>query len=210
MPWFRVAEVLLPFAWQKDCVISDEVWKAPEATSSRLSSPFNFLNISIPPLSQPLPTCHLCCWVNMLCLLHRSRGHRLWHLSCCWWWWGECYAWCVCVVLVQRWGGVAETEGPGLWAGAAGLLHFLASFTPLSYCWNPSQRTQSLSQTQTQNNDIYKHKKVTDTLVFLHNIHNIPHQFFDLEIKSVSADLGCRVDRCVFKCTVGVLVHAFD
>lgn len=29
-------------------------------------------------------------------------------------------------------GGVAETEGPGLWAGAIGHLHFLVTFTPLS------------------------------------------------------------------------------
>lgn len=30
-------------------------------------------------------------------------------------------------------GGVAETEGPRMWAGAGGHLHFSVSFTPLSY-----------------------------------------------------------------------------
>lgn len=98
MPWFCGREVLLPFAWQKDCVISDKVRKAPEATSPRLSSPFDFLNISFPPFTQPLPTCHLCCWVNTVCLLYRATGCCTCRAS------GGgagvgCYARCVCVVL---------------------------------------------------------------------------------------------------------------
>lgn len=98
MPWFGGREVLLPFAWQKDCVISDKVRKAPEATSSRLPTRFDFLNISFPPFTQPLPTCHLCCWVNTVCLLYRATGCCTCRAS------GGgagvgCYARCVCVVL---------------------------------------------------------------------------------------------------------------
>lgn len=85
--------MLLPFAWQKDCLISNKVQKAPEATP-RLSSPFDFLNISGTTIH---PTCpHL----SLLLLgkhgMSASQGHRLLHLSC-WWRWDVMhgvFVWC--------------------------------------------------------------------------------------------------------------------
>lgn len=69
-----------------------------------------------------------------------------------------CYAWCVCVLLVQKWGGevFAETEGPGLWAGASGYLHFLVSFRPLC----PAEILHSTSYPTLSLTHTYKHTHV--------------------------------------------------
>lgn len=165
MPSFCVRQVPLPFAWQKGCVISDKVRNAPEAMSSRLSSPFNFLNISIPPLSHPLPSCHLWCWGNMRCLLSRSPGHRLLHLSCCWWWWWGAVLCTVCLCgagAAVGGGGCCKDWGTWFVGRCRRHLHFWVSFTPLSSCWKPLQPTVSLPLSRTHTNK-HAHKISTST-----------------------------------------------
>lgn len=112
--------MLLPFAWQKDCVISDKVRKAPEATPPPHPS---LLSLRFPQYF--LPTVHPTSPHLSPLLLGKHgvsalQGHRLLHLSCQW---RRCWGGMLCTVcLGGAEGGVLQR--PGMWAGAGGHLHF--------------------------------------------------------------------------------------